>query len=78
MLCDNLERLWDEGVGGRFRLEGIYVYLGLIHVAWQKPTQHCKPIILQLKRNLKKKTQKPFYAKAVFMPPDFGEVILKT
>ena len=60
-------------------MEGIYVYLWLIHaVAWQKPTQHCKPIIFQLQRNLKKKNQKPFYAKAVFMPPDFGEVIMKT
>ena len=26
---------------------GGYVYLGLIHVVvWQKPTQHCKAIIL--------------------------------
>ena len=30
--------------------EGTYVYLWLIHVdVWQKPTQHCKAIILQLK-----------------------------
>ena len=30
-LCINLER-WDgEGDGGRFRREGIYVYLWLIH-----------------------------------------------
>ena len=29
---------------------GMYVYLWLIHiVVWQKPTQHCKAIILQLK-----------------------------
>lgn len=49
---DNLEGLWDEEVGGRFKMEGIYVYLWLIHaVAWQKPTQHCKPIIFQLQRN---------------------------
>ena len=40
---------------GRFEKEGTYVYLWLIHVVvWQKPTQHCKAIILQLKINLKK------------------------
>ena len=27
--------------------KGIYVYLKLIHVVRQKPTQHCKTIILQ-------------------------------
>ena len=42
---------WGE-VGGRFKREGIYVYLWLIHIAiWQKPTQHCKAIIFQLKIN---------------------------
>ena len=36
-------------VGGRFKTEGTYVYLWLIHVdIWQKPTQYCKAIILQL------------------------------
>ena len=36
----------------RFKREGTYVYLWLIPVAiWQKPTQHCKATILQLKRN---------------------------
>ena len=45
-------------VGGRFKREGTYVYLWLIHVdAWQKPTQYCKAIILQLKIN-KIKSQK--------------------
>ena len=41
-LCDNLEG-WDgEEVGGRFKREGTYVYLWLIHVdIWQKPTQYC-------------------------------------
>ena len=35
-------------------MEGTYVHLWLIHfVVWQKPTQHCKAIILQLKTNLK-------------------------
>ena len=44
-------------VGGRFKREGTYVYLWLIHVdVWQKPTQYCRAIILQLKINeLKKK-----------------------
>ena len=46
-------------VGGRFKREGTYVYLWLIHVdVWQKPTQFCKAIILQLKKFflIKKKT----------------------
>ena len=53
MLCDNLEG-WDGvgGVGGRFMREGIYVYQWLIHVVtWQKATQYCEVIILQLKIN---------------------------
>ena len=44
------------GVGwvGDFKREGIYVSLGLIHIiVWQKPTQHCKAIILQLKTDFK-------------------------
>ena len=37
-------------MGGRFKREGIYVYLWLIHVdVWQKTTKFCKAIILQLK-----------------------------
>jgi len=37
-------------VGGRLQREGIYEYLGLIHlVLQQKLTQHCKEITLQLK-----------------------------
>ena len=41
---------WD--VGGRIQREGTYVYLWLIHVdVWQKPTEYCKAIILQLKIN---------------------------
>ena len=39
-------------VGGMFKWEGTRVNLWLIHVdVWQKPTQHCKAIILQLKIN---------------------------
>ena len=47
-------------MGGRFKREGIYVYLSLIHVEFsQKTTEFCKAIILQ-KRSLKKRkiTQK--------------------
>ena len=48
-LCNNLQ--WWDG-GGRFKREGIEVNLWLIHVdVWQKPTQYCKAIILQLKIN---------------------------
>ena len=37
-------------IGGRFRREGTYVNLWLIHVdVLQKPTKFCKAIILQLK-----------------------------
>jgi len=40
---------WE--VGGRFKREGTYVYLWLIHVdIWQKP--YCKATILQLKIKL--------------------------
>ena len=54
MLCDNLEG-WDR-VGGRFKMEETYVCRWLTHVdVWQKPTQYCKAIILQLKiKKLKK------------------------
>ena len=50
MLRDNLE--WWDGVGGgrEIQEEGAYVHLSLIHVdVWQRPTQHYKAIILQLK-----------------------------
>ena len=44
---------WE--VGRRFKTEGTYASLKLIHVdAWQKPTQCYKVIILQLKINFKK------------------------
>ena len=52
ILCDNLEG-WDVAGGGKELQEGgTDVYLRLIHVdVWQKPAQHCKAIILQLKVN---------------------------
>ena len=51
MLCDNLEGWGGEGGGrGGFKREGTYVYLWLIlDDVWQKPSQYCKVIILQLK-----------------------------
>ena len=52
---------WE--VGRRVKREGTYVYLWLIHVnVWQRPTQNCKAIILQLKINkfLKKEINLPF------------------
>ena len=53
VLCDNIEE-WD-GVEGRFKREGTYVCLWLIHVdVLQKLTQYCKAIILQLKIKRKK------------------------
>ena len=48
-----------RGVRWRFKREGTYVYLWLIHVdVWQKPTQYCKAIILQLKIIFKKENKK--------------------
>ena len=45
---------WE--VGERLKREGTYVYLWPIHVGiWQKPTQYCKAIILQLRINKFKK-----------------------
>jgi len=47
---------WGGGVGGRLKREGTYVYLQLIPVVvWQKPTQYCKAIILQLKIKFKER-----------------------
>ena len=43
----------------RLKREETYVYLWLIHAdVWQKPTQYCKAIILQLKLNTFKKPKK--------------------
>ena len=43
-------------MGGRFKREGTYVYLWLIHVdVWKKPTKFCKAIILQLREKKKAK-----------------------
>ena len=56
--CNNLEGWVGVGSGGNFKWEGAYVYLWLIHITvWQKPTQHYKAIILQLKIKKKKVRQ---------------------
>ena len=52
-LCDDL--VGGMGVGGRLRREGIHVSLWLMHVVvQQKPAQHCKATILQLKTEREK------------------------
>ena len=39
----------EKEVRGRFKREGTYIYLRLIHVnVWEKPIQYYKKIILQL------------------------------
>ena len=49
MLCD-LEGCLGLEVGSKFKREGTYVYLWLIHVVkWQKPIKYYKAIIPQLK-----------------------------
>ena len=49
-LWDNSEGCGGEGVGRGVQHGGIQVHLGLIHVdVWQKPSQYCKVISLQLK-----------------------------
>ena len=57
MLCDNL-----EGWGGevrRFKMEGTYVYLQLIHAGVVQEPTRCKAVIFQLKvSNLKRNKQK--------------------
>ena len=43
-------------VGGTLKRKGIYVYLQLVHVVQQKPTQHCKAFnYLPIKNKLKNK-----------------------
>ena len=52
VLCDSLEGGMGWEVGRRFYRVGTYVYLWLIYVdVWQKLTQYCKAIILQLKES---------------------------
>ena len=49
-------------VGRTFKRKGTYVYLWLTHAdVWQKPTQYCKAIILQLKKNTFFKNSETIY-----------------
>ena len=52
-------RMLEMGeMGGRFKMEGLYVYLWLIHVeVWQKTEKFCKLIILQLIKKKNKNTR---------------------
>ena len=50
-------------MAGRLRREGIYVYTQLINVVQQKQTQHCKAIILQLKKTIMKEKKVLHYLK---------------
>ena len=48
--------MWE--VKGRFTSEGTYVRLWLIHVdVWQKASQYCKAIILELKKEKRAKIE---------------------
>ena len=58
-LCKNLEG-WDGEGDGRFKRDGTYVYLWLIHVdIWQRTTKFCKAVILRLKNKLIFKKERP-------------------
>ena len=48
-LCINLGGGMGREMGGRFKREGIYVYLWLIHVEVRQKTRFCIAITLQLK-----------------------------
>ena len=72
---------WE--VGRRFRREGTYICLCLIHtVVLQKPTQYCKTIILQLKIyflkiRFKKKFESTLYTLDISPVSDVGpEIVL--
>ena len=61
MLCDSLEG-WNGG-GGREAHGDTRV---LIHiVVWQKPTQRCKAIMLQLKKSPSCKKKKALIVQAI-------------
>ena len=66
VLCDNLETLHGMRGGRKFKTGELCVYLWLIHVdVWQKLTQYCKAIILQLKNKIKKQTRRSNSEKAM-------------
>ena len=77
MLCDNLEEYNGVGVAGKAQEVGTYVYFWLIHtVIWQKPTQYCKAISLQLqieksfKKNITNSTYVPNVPTYIYLLKD--------
>ena len=57
MLCDSLEG-WNGGSGREAQMGGdICIFMADSCFLQQKPTQHYKAIILQLKTTLKKKNK---------------------
>ena len=59
------------GLGGRFKREGTYLYLWLIHiVVWQKPRQHCKATVPQLKKKMEKSQKKKKKQQTQLKQPD--------
>ena len=48
MLCGDPDRGVGCGGGGRLKRGGVYIHICI--VVWQKPTQHCKAIVLQLEK----------------------------
>ena len=64
-----------EGMEKRFKREGIYVHLWLIHVeVWQKTTKFCKAIILQLKKKKMYNQKKKKRAGHMFIIKDKGHI----
>ena len=58
VLCANLEGQGGEGVAGRFKREKTCILMADSRSVRQKPTQHCKAIILQLKILKKNRSKK--------------------
>ena len=54
MFCNELEGK-DGGLGGRLMRKGMYVGWLIHAVVWQKLAQHCKAVILKLKKEKKRK-----------------------
>ena len=69
---------WE--MGEVFRREGTYISLWLTHVdVWQKPTQYCKAVILQLKIDLffkKAQSQTIEFKKKKFIIPSLQILVI--
>ena len=58
MFCDKLEGRNVMGKRKGFRRERTYIHLWLTHVdVWQRPTQYCEAIFLQLNKFRGKKRE---------------------